>query len=85
MASSPFPVDWAPSADLDLGRIREYIHARSPAAFRALAKRLVVATDRLADFPEAGVLDEEAIPAGRYRYLVVSPTGCTTDSMARGS
>ena len=65
--NSPFPVEWAPSADADLGRIRAYIAPKSPVGFQGLVRRIVAATDRLAEFPEAGVV------SGRYRYIVVAP------------
>lgn len=71
MNSRTYEVVWAPSADADLERIHAWLFARSPAAFRDLTRRLVEATDRLAELPELGTL-ERSVP-GSYHFLVVPP------------
>ena len=63
---------WHPEAVADLEAACAYVARDSPAAARALARRMLVAVERLAEFPHSG----RAVPeAGddAIREVLVSP------------
>lgn len=73
MSRSPYTVRWTTPANRDLLVIRDYIQKRSPTGMASVIRRIVAATRRLADFPEAAPIAEELGPGARYRRLVVTP------------
>jgi plasmid stabilization system protein ParE len=66
-------VVWGAAADLDLGRIHEYLSSRSPSASRRLFRRLVTAARRLEANPSLGSVAMDVEPIGTFRHVVVWP------------
>jgi len=63
---------WSPRASADLDLIREYISRDSPAYADLVIRRLVLAPERLIQFPEIGrVVPEVGWP--HLRELIVRP------------
>ena len=63
---------WSPSAATDLQAIRDYIAADSPRYADLVVRRILLAVERLTDFPESG----RAVPErtdGTLREVIVSP------------
>jgi len=64
-------VRWTQRARDDLREIHAFIVRDSPRAAEALVERLLMATERLAAFPESGRVVPE-FPALGYREIIVS-------------
>jgi toxin ParE1/3/4 len=66
------PISWSPQALRDLGSIRAYIAADSPAYAVLVVQRVVGAVERLASFPESGrIVPERNHP--QIREIIVAP------------
>jgi len=63
---------WSPQAARDLEAIRDYIASDSPRYAALVVERIVVAVERLTQFPESGrIVPERNDPA--LREVIVAP------------
>jgi addiction module RelE/StbE family toxin len=64
---------WSPRASSDLDLIREYISRDSPVYADLVIQRLVLAPERLIQFPEIGRVVPEVMSSPNLREIIVRP------------